>query len=143
MTKSHRQGRILELIRAQNIYTQNELLEYLKTAGVEATQVTVSRDLHELRLVKTADGYREMSNGGSARALPAVIREFLLDAKPAQNLVVVKTTPGNAMSVARALDLEEWSDVVGTVAGDDTILVVAESSSKAASVAQKLLKLRA
>lgn len=142
MTKAYRQGRILELIRAKEVYTQYELLEHLKAAGVEATQVTVSRDLHELGLVKTSDGYREMSNGASARALPAVIREFLREAKPAQNLVVVRTTPGNAMSVARALDLEEWPDVVGTVAGDDTILVVAPDAPKAEAIARKLTRLR-
>ncbi len=142
MTKAYRQGRILELIRAKEVYTQYELLEHLKAAGVEATQVTVSRDLHELGLVKTSDGYREMSNGSSARALPTVIREFLREAKPAQNMVVVKTTPGNAMSVARALDLEEWPDVVGTVAGDDTILVVATDSQKAEAIARKLTRLR-
>ncbi len=142
MTKANRQTRILDLIRAHDIYTQNELLDHLKAVGVEATQVTVSRDLHDLGLVKTIDGYREMSNTGSSRALPIVIREFLLEAKPAQNLIVVKTTPGNAMSVARALDLEEWTDVVGTVAGDDTILVVAADAFKADAVAQKLMRLR-
>lgn len=142
MTKANRQARILDLIRAHDIYTQNELLDHLKAVGVEATQVTVSRDLHDLGLVKTIDGYREMSNTGSSRALPTVIREFLLEAKPAQNLIVVKTTPGNAMSVARALDLEEWTDVVGTVAGDDTILVVAADAFKADAVAQKLMRLR-
>ncbi len=142
MTKANRQSRILDLIRAHEIYTQHELLEHLKAAGVEATQVTVSRDLHELGLVKTVDGYRELSNTGSSRALPTVIREFLLEATAAQNLVVVRTSPGNAMSVARALDLEEWTDVVGTVAGDDTILVVTSDSAKAESVARKLMRLR-
>ena len=139
MSKSYRQGQILKLIRAKRIHTQEELAKELKTLGITATQVTLSRDIRELKLVKTIDGYREMLPEESGPPLGLLVNEFLHDVRAAQNLVVLKTAPGHANSVAVALDSEEWPEVVGTLAGDDTIVVIAADNSTAESVRSKLI----
>jgi transcriptional regulator of arginine metabolism len=139
MSKSYRQGQILKLIRAKKITTQEELAHELKAQGIAATQVTLSRDIRDLRLAKTHDGYREMEGEEAGPQFAMLASEFLLDVRCAQNLVVLRTAPGHANSVAVALDNEEWPDVVGTIAGDDTILVIAPDVPTAEAVAAKLL----
>ena len=141
MNKTFRQGQILKLIRAKNILTQEDLARELKAEfKIETTQVTLSRDIRELGLLKTPDGYRQLSTQSPAGpVLATVAGEFLRDARTAQNLVVLKTSPGNANALAVALDKEEWPEVVGTLAGDDTILVVAPDTSTANKLRQKLL----
>ena len=141
MSKSYRHGQILKLIRSGRIFTQEELAHALKKSGITATQVTLSRDIRELRLVKTRDGYVEMSVEGAGPQFQTLAAEFLLDVRVSQNLVVLKTAPGHANSVAVALDSEQWPDIVGTIAGDDTILVIAPDSTTAARIRKKLLKL--
>ncbi len=141
ITKADRQSRILDLIRRDQIHTQNDLLESLRKHGINATQVTVSRDLHDLRIVKTDSGYQRLADARTL-SLDAITREFVLAATAAQNLVVVRTTPGNAMTVAKALDNENWTEVVGTIAGDDTVLIVAGDPATARRTMQKLLKLK-
>jgi transcriptional regulator of arginine metabolism len=138
MSKSYRQGQILKLIRTQPIHTQEELAQELKKAGLTATQVTLSRDLRELRLAKTPDGYQELESEEAGPQLRLLAAEFLQDIRTAQNLVVLKTAPGHANSVAVALDGEEWAEIVGTIAGDDTILVIAPDNKTAAAVEKKL-----
>jgi transcriptional regulator of arginine metabolism len=140
MSKSYRHGQILKLIRTKPIHTQEELAQELRKAGLEATQVTLSRDLRELGLAKTIDGYQEVVSdeaeaGPQLRLLAA---EFLQDIRTAQNLVVLKTAPGHANSVAVALDGEQWPEIVGTIAGDDTILVIAPDNRTAETVEKKL-----
>jgi transcriptional regulator of arginine metabolism len=108
--------------------------------GVAATQVTLSRDLRELRLVKTQEGYQQLAEEEEkGPQLAMLAAEFLQDVRCAQNLVVLRTAPGHANSVAVALDAEDWPDVVGTIAGDDTILVIAPDSGTAEAVREKLL----
>lgn len=141
VSKTLRQQRIVELIRSEEIHTQQDLLRRLRKLGIDATQVTVSRDLHDLRMVKTASGYRRLPEGQPI-GLEAIVREFVTAATPAGNLVVVRTTPGNASTVAKAIDGEAWPEIIGTVAGDDTVLIVSPNSSLAAKAARKLLKLR-
>ncbi len=132
MNKSYRQGQILKLIRVEEIHTQDELARELKTLGIAATQVTLSRDIRELRLVKTREGYqRDAAPKRAGPQFAMLAAEFLHDVRCAQNLVVLKTAPGHANSVAVALDNEEWPEVVGTIAGDDTILVIAPDSATA------------
>jgi transcriptional regulator of arginine metabolism len=140
MTKNYRQGQILKLIRAKRITTQDELARELRTEGIEATQVTLSRDLRELGLAKTADGYREILPDSAGAELATVITEFLLDVRLAQNLVVLKTSAGNANSLAVALDSEEWPEVAGTVAGDDTIFLACWDEQRAKAVQERLLE---
>lgn len=141
MSKVFRQGRILQLIRAKSIHTQEDLAEELASFGVDATQVTLSRDMRELGLVKTGDGYREL-NVAAERTVPEIgtlVAEFLYDVRVAQNLIVIKTTPGGANSLAVALDRSQWPEIVGTVAGDDTILVVTPDNAGAEELKRKIL----
>jgi transcriptional regulator of arginine metabolism len=141
MTKAYRQGQILKLIRGKRIGTQEELAQELRNQGIAATQVTLSRDLRDLRLVKTREGYQEMAAEESGPQFSLLAGEFLQDVLRAQNLVVLKTSPGHANSVAVALDNERWPEVVGTIAGDDTILLITPDTPTAESVQEKLLEL--
>jgi len=141
MTKSFRQGQILKVIRAGSIFTQDELARALKETGIDATQVTLSRDMRELGLVKTVDGYRQIEREAPNLQFAALAAEFLQDVRQAQNQVVLRTAPGHASSVAVALDDEGWPEVIGTIAGDDTILVICPDSSTAVQVRTKLLHL--
>src|SRR3954470_5977995 len=141
MTKSFRQGQILKLIRGGSVFTQDELARVLKEVGIDATQVTLSRDMRELGLVKTSGGYRELGSEASNMQFALLAGEFLQDVRLAQNQVVLRTAPGHANSVAVALDDEEWPEVVGDIAGDDTILVICKDSGTAGEVRTKLLGL--
>jgi transcriptional regulator of arginine metabolism len=131
MSKSYRQGQILKLIRSRRIHTQEELSGELKSVGITATQVTLSRDIRDLRLVKTAEGYQEILPEEGGPRFAQLAEEFVQDVRIAQNLVLLRTAPGHANSVAVALDGEEWPEIVGTIAGDDTILVIAPDNSTA------------
>jgi len=141
MNKAFRQGQILKLIRAKRIPTQDDLARELKEAyGIETTQVTLSRDIRELGLVKTPAGYRQVESGAPPRAdVESIAAELLLDARTAQNLIVLRTSPGNANALAVALDKSDWPEIVGTIAGDDTILVVAPDSGAAEKLRARLL----
>jgi transcriptional regulator of arginine metabolism len=139
MTKTYRQGQILKLIRTKRIGTQEEIAHELAKQGIAATQVTLSRDIRDLRLVKTREGYQEMAAEETGPEFALLAAEFLLDVLIAQNLVILKTSPGHANSVAVSLDAERWPGVVGTIAGDDTILVIAPDSATAEAVQEKLL----
>ena len=141
MTKSFRHGQILKLIRNRSIFTQEELARVLKEVQVDATQVTLSRDMRELGLVKTSEGYRELSTEAPALQFATLAGEFLQDVRHAQNQVVLKTAPGHASSVAVALDDEEWPEIIGTLAGDDTILVICSDSNTAGTVRDRLIQL--
>lgn len=141
MNKGFRQGQILRIIRGKAIHTQEELARELSAVDIHTTQVTLSRDIRDLGLVKTADGYRPLVPEESGPKLGDVVSEFMQDIRVAQNLVVVRTSPGNANSLAVAIDNEELPEVVGTVAGDDTILVIAPDSETAMKFRQKILEL--
>jgi transcriptional regulator of arginine metabolism len=138
MNKSYRHGQILKLIRSRTVHTQEELARELRALGVATTQVTLSRDIRELRLVKTRDGYTQIAPEPVGPSLAVIAPEFLQDVRVAQNLVVLRTLPGHASSLAIALDREEWAEVVGTIAGDDTVLVVSADSVTAEAVRRKL-----
>ena len=140
MNKTFRQGQILKLIASNRILTQDDLARELKRVfGIQTTQVTLSRDVRELGLVKTPKGYRQVSPATGGPDLATVVSEMLRDARVAQNLIVLRTSPGNANALAVALDKEEWPEVVGTLAGDDTVLVVAPDASTATALRDKLL----
>jgi len=143
MNKAYRHGQILKLVRARHVHTQEELADALRAQGVAATQVTLSRDIRELGLIKTPEGYSQTPNP-SAPAVPgfdSVAREFLLDVRLAQNLLVLRTPPGHANALASALDHAELLEVAGTIAGDDTVLVVAPDAKSARSLRSKFLRL--
>lgn len=142
MNKSYRHGQILKLIRAKRITTQEDLARQLHSLGVEATQVTLSRDIRELGLVKTAEGYRELSGAPAAgvQEMAAVARETLTDVRVAQHTLVLRTPAGHAAMLAVAIDREAWPEVVGTIAGDDTVLVIAPDARVAQQLRGKLLR---
>ena len=123
--KNRRQKAILELVSAQPMHTQAELASALAGLGMPATQSTVSRDIQELGLVRTTGGYRA-ANGLSA------YREHVLSIQVVEFLAVVRTPPGAAAMVARALDEACLPGVVGTLAGDDTILAVLQGEGQQA-----------
>jgi len=132
----------LESLRHGPIANQGELQRALRKRGFKVGQATLSRDIRDLSLSKTAAGYTPPQNEGSAGlALPPVqrlVREFVLEVRPAQNLLVVKTIIGSAQPVAAALDEQEWSEVVGTIAGDDAILIVCPDRDAAKKVAARI-----
>lgn len=141
MNKSFRQGQILKILRSKEIYTQEELARELSQLGIQTTQVTLSRDMRELALVKTAEGYRQLGSETTGPDLADVANEYLQDIRVAQNLVVLRTSPGNANTLAIAIDKGELEDVVGTVAGDDTVLVITPDAARANSFRQRMLDL--
>ena len=138
MNKTYRQGQILRLIKQRKLHTQEQLAHELASQGISATQVTLSRDIRELGLVKTPEGYRQVE-ATAGPGIEYMAAEFLWHAVAAQNLLVLKTAPGHASSVAVSLDQEEWIEVVGTIAGDDTVLVVTPDAASAASLQGRLL----
>ena len=149
MSTSFRQAQILKLVRAKRIHTQEELARELHLLGIEATQVTLSRDIKKLGLAKTAEGYVPLTGAtipGHAPGAPQAQLEnaawdVLQDVRVAQNQVIIKTPPGKANSFAVDLDRAAWPEVVGTIAGDDTILIVTPDNHAASRLRQKLLKL--
>ena len=146
MTKLARQQTIVELAHDAPLPNQQELVKVLARRGFQVTQATLSRDLHELRLVKTSEGYILPNGDSPAEPLPAVsrvVRDFVREVRRAQNLLVVKTVPGSAQPVAVAVDAEGWDEVVGTVAGDDTILIIAANNRKAKELQSRLEGMRA
>jgi transcriptional regulator of arginine metabolism len=142
MSKLSRQNLILELVQQDTIANQEQLRKALTHHGFDVTQATLSRDIHELGLVKTIDGYAVSSgDNGSEPALPPalrLVREFVTEVREAQNLLVIKTAAGSAQPVAAALDAEGWQEVVGTVGGDDTILVISQNRKNAHKLAGRL-----
>lgn len=140
MNKSYRQGQILKLVRGKPIHTQEDLARALRAIGIPATQVTLSRDIRELGLVKTANGYAPAGEAsGNSPDVESAVREFVQDIRVAQNLLVLRTPPGHANSVAVELDKADWPEIAGTVAGDDTLLVVTPDPKTAATLRDKFL----
>jgi transcriptional regulator of arginine metabolism len=141
--KRFRQGQILKLVSGQPVGSQDELRRRLGHLGVRVTQATLSRDMRELHLVKTSDGYRQLSaataeEASALTALARALKEFLLDIRPAQNMLILKTPPGGAQPLAAAVDAERWKEVAGTLAGDDTVLIIASSRAAAKTVQRRV-----
>lgn len=140
--KTFRHGQILKLVSGQQVASQDELRLRLRQAGLRVTQATLSRDLHQLNLVKTSDGYKVLPQDAAPAAplsaLARAARQFCRDIRPAQNLLVLKTPPGGAQPLAAAVDAERWKEVLGTVAGDDTVLIVTSSTRQRLTVQKKI-----
>jgi len=147
MTKLSRQNFILELVQHEAVINQEQLRKLLVKQNCDVTQATLSRDIHELGLVKTSEGYALARNEpGSDHVLPAatrLVREFVIDIRQAQNLLVIKTVTGSAQPVAAAIDSEGWGEIVGTVGGDDTVLVVSQNRKNAHKVAMRVRGMQA
>jgi len=138
--KRFRQGQILKLIAAGDVASQDDLKRLLAQQNLRVTQATLSRDLQELKLVKTPDGYRPLESAEAAAqpALERVLREYLLDIRDAQNLLVLRTPAGAAQPLAVALDREQLPEVVGTIAGDDTVLVITPSRKSCVTLRKRM-----
>jgi len=142
MNKALRQRAVLDTLRHGPVGNQEDLQRALRKRGFKVGQATLSRDIRDLNLSKTAAGYTlPQGEGAAGLALPPVqrlVREFVLDVRPAQNLLVVKTITGSAQPVAAALGKQEWEGVVGTIAGDDAILIVCPDKDAARKVAARI-----
>jgi transcriptional regulator of arginine metabolism len=139
--KSYRQGQILKLVAAELIANQEELRRRLAQLKLRVTQATLSRDIRELGLVKTVEGYKPLGATAGTSGLSALargLREFLRDVQPAQNLLVLKTPPGGAQPLAAAVDREHWPEVLGTIAGDDTVLVITGNRKSCRAVQKRI-----
>jgi transcriptional regulator of arginine metabolism len=139
--KALRHHRILELVSSEPMVTQEEMVRRLTRQGLKVTQATLSRDIKELGLVKSADGYAAPGTIADAVPTPSLshlLREFVVDVREAQNLLVLKTPPGSAQPVARALDAESWPELVGTIAGDDTIVVISSNAKSRRQLGKRI-----
>jgi transcriptional regulator of arginine metabolism len=145
--KLRRQSKILELISKYDVETQEELAEWLMKEGYNVTQATVSRDIRELKLTKIAmDGGTQKyiaiqkAEPGLGEKYNRVLRDGFISMDMAQNILVIKTVSGMAMAVAAALDALQMNSIVGSIAGDDTIMCAIRSSNETITVMEKLNK---
>jgi transcriptional regulator of arginine metabolism len=133
-------------VEERQIASQDELRRSLFRRGHRVTQATLSRDIHEMGLVKTGEGYKLQQGEESELSRPSIerlIQTFVYDVKTALNQVIIKTSAGSAQPVSAAIDAEDWEEVVGTIGGDDTILAIAPNAKAAEQLAQRLRKLMA
>lgn len=146
--KYNRQAKILEIIEAEVIETQEEIAEKLKALGMDVTQATISRDIKELRLIKV------MSQDGRYRYAPfsktenvvynrlmTIFTESYASSDYANNIVVVKTLPGMAQASASAIDSLSWPEIVGSIAGDDTVMIICRAEKIAEELVNKFNKM--
>ena len=147
--KDLRHNAIRELVAHSPVTNQDELRRKLRRRGFRVTQATLSRDIHELRLSKGPGGY-SLPNGNGAVAVvhddgPPSVDEMLdsfgVRVQQAMNQVIVRTVMGGAQPVAAALDRADWPEVVGTIAGDDTVLVICQDQRRASEVETRLRKI--
>jgi transcriptional regulator of arginine metabolism len=135
--KLQRHNAIRELLTTVTVTSQDELRKKLARRGFHVTQATLSRDIRELKLNKGPDGYALPAGAVEDEDLPGigdVLENFGLEVRQAQNLLVLVTTTGSAQTVAAAVDYEDWPEVVGTIAGDDTVLVICANEEKASTL---------
>lgn len=143
MSKRERHDQILDIIRTHRVTSQESLRELLVEQGTEVTQATLSRDMRELRLVKVpgADGvgfYSVPEEWDSTPPLESLLPTLFHSADGVDNLLVVRTMKGGAQTVAAGIDWEEWPEVVGTLAGDDTILIILRKADHRPVVQKRL-----
>jgi transcriptional regulator of arginine metabolism len=146
--KAIRKAAILELVDREAITSQEQLREKLRARGIEATQATISRDIQELSLVKrAADGAYRRAAGGSFNgdeqvALRRAVEEYLRTQETVQQLLVLRTDPGQAQPLAVAIDRARVPEIAGTIGGDDTILVICRSDGEAAAIADRFRRMK-
>ena len=148
--KFQRHNAIRELVAHALVANQDELRRKLRRRGFEVTQATLSRDIHQLKLTKGPNGYslpNGNGNGGGSHAddsppsVSEIMESFGLDVTHAMNQVVLRTTMGGAQPMAAALDREGWSEIVGTIAGDDTVLVICPDAKRAQEIEGRLRRM--
>lgn len=144
--KNNRQEKLLQIISEEIIETQEQLLQRLEAHGIRSTQATISRDIKQLHLIKEPTGFgtyryavsTQRTRLNFAEKLRTIFRECVLGVDYAQNLVVLKTMSGLAAAAASALDGMENEEIVGSIAGDDTVLVVLRDTQSAADFCQQM-----
>ena len=145
--KSKRQLKIMEVIKEQEIQTQQELAAKLRQEGIEVTQATVSRDVKQLGLIKVPSkdgGYkyslppRHKEKVNATSRMKRMFQDSVVNLDYSENLIVVNTLPGTAQGVAALIDNSDWKHVIGTIAGDDTIMLVIKPKKKVEAVIEKL-----
>ena len=145
--KASRHAKIIELISQYDIETQEELAEYLNNAGFKVTQATVSRDIRDLKLTKVSvNGGKQKyilhrPEEGMSEKYIRVLKDGYVSMDMAQNILVIKTVSGMAMAVAAALDAMKWNEVVGCIAGDDTIMCAIRTTEDTVAVMEKIRKI--
>ena len=146
--KVNRHAKIVELIKKYQIETQEELADYLNKSGFKVTQATVSRDIRDLKLTKVpAENGRQKyavlqgEQSGLGEKYTRILKDGFVSMDMAQNILVIKTVSGMAMAVAAALDAMKWKEVVGCIAGDDTIMCAVRSVDDTILLMEKLKKL--
>jgi len=146
--KSERQNEIIRLITTKDIETQEDLAAELRTKGFKVTQATVSRDIREMRLMKVA------ANGGGFKyarperaeiavneRLTRILTDSLISVDSSGNIIVVKTLSGSANVAAEAIDTLEWPEILGTIAGDNTVFVITRNEASTLEISEKIRKL--
>jgi transcriptional regulator of arginine metabolism len=144
ISKKARQGRILEISRSHAVRSQEEFLPLLEKEGVCVTQATLSRDVRELGLVKARGSYQisgEVFSSPPDEVLRRAFAQFVLRTGVSDNIVMIKTSPGNAHSVGVVVDAAQWPEVLGTVAGDDTVFVLLRKSSMGKKLLERIQEL--
>ena len=146
--KTTRQAKILELIQKKDVETQEELSAYLEKEGFQVTQATVSRDIRELKLTKIAmdNGKQKYAvitdaDSGMMEKYARVLREGFISMDLAKNIVVIKTVSGMAGAVCAAIDAMKFQEMVGSIAGDDTIICIIRDDEEAVKIMKKLRKI--
>lgn len=146
--KTNRQNEILRLISSGDIETQEELASELRALGYKVTQATVSRDIRELRLIKVTNksgGFKyakpERHEAAVSERLTRILSDSLVNADSSGNIIVVKTLSGSANVAAEALDNLGWPEILGTIAGDNTIFAVTRNESDTAEVRERIMEL--
>lgn len=146
--KAKRQALIREIVESQSIQTQEELAEALRAHGMVVTQATVSRDIKDMHLLKVLSddgGYRyatmEKGDAGLNDRLIRMLADSVVEMNSANNLIVIRTLPGSAHVAGEAVDSLKWPEVLGTIAGDNTILVIARSNEDVETVMRRFRSL--
>ncbi|MCI8795847.1 MAG: arginine repressor [Dorea sp.] len=146
--KGKRHAKIIELISKNSIETQEELAEDLRREGFDVTQATVSRDIRDLKLTKVPDGngkQRYAPHPGDEKCISEkyirVLKDGYVSMDKAQNILVIKTVSGMAMAVCAAIDAMRWNEVVGSIAGDDTIMCAIRSAEDTQKVMDKIRRI--
>ncbi len=146
--KTKRQDEILRIISSGDIETQEDLVTSLRASGYKVTQATVSRDIRELRLIKVAakgGGFKyakpEKHEIAVSERLARILTDSLVNVDSSGNIIVVKTLSGSANVAAEALDNLGWAEILGTIAGDNTIFVVVRDETEAADISERIRNL--
>lgn len=147
-SKNPRQSRILQIVKTRNIGTQEELVAALQEVGMDVTQATVSRDIKELGIIKVATASGEQkyipmnqSGEGASGRLMKVFTEAVISIDTASSFVIIKTLPGMAQAAAAALDSMHLEDLIGTIAGDDTIFIATHTPDHAENMRDTLIQI--